>query len=79
MMRRIPALSILSLVLLGLISCGDSGDSGSGPTPQVGSVLVSPGELTLVVGESQQLNAAPQDEEGNPGLLAKGAEQSDGG
>jgi alpha-tubulin suppressor-like RCC1 family protein len=29
-------------------------------------VLVSPGELTLVVGESQQLNASPQDEEGNP-------------
>jgi hypothetical protein len=45
----------------------------------VASVIVSPGELTLVVGESQQLNAAPQDEEGNPGLLAKGAEQSDGG
>lgn len=66
MIRWIPALCMPSLVLLGLSSCGGGGDSSSGPTPQVTSVIVSPGELTLLAGESQQLSATPQDQAGNP-------------
>jgi alpha-tubulin suppressor-like RCC1 family protein len=66
MRQRVPTLSILKLVLLHLLACGDGEDSSSGPNPPVASVLVSPTELTLLVGESQQLMATPQDQAGNP-------------
>jgi len=64
--QRIPALSILSPVLLYLTACGDGGDPNSGPVPEVATVVVSPGELTITVGGVQQLIATPQDEAGNP-------------
>ena len=64
-MIRITALGVLSLVLFGPISCGDDGESGSGPTAEVTSVSVSPSELTLPIGESEQLTATPRDQAGN--------------
>ena len=65
-MIRITAVGVLSLVLFGLISCGDDGESGSGPTAEVASVSVTPSELTLPIGESEQLTATPRDQAGNP-------------
>jgi alpha-tubulin suppressor-like RCC1 family protein len=64
-MQRILGLSILALVVLDLTSCGDNGEQ-TGPQSQVASVTVTPGELTLLVGESQQLTATAQDQAGNP-------------
>src|SRR5918995_1072676 len=64
-MQRILGLSILALVVLDLTSCGDNGEQ-TGPQSQVASVTVTPGELTLLVGESQQLTATARDQAGNP-------------
>jgi Bacterial Ig-like domain (group 2) len=64
LMHRILGLSILGLVLLDLASCGDGGTGTDAPTP-VASVTVSLAELTLPVGESQQLTAIMRDQAGN--------------
>jgi alpha-tubulin suppressor-like RCC1 family protein len=63
-MERFLKVSILALVVLGLTSCGGGADVG--PPSDVASVTMSPRELTLAVGESQQLTATPQDQAGNP-------------
>jgi alpha-tubulin suppressor-like RCC1 family protein len=65
-MRRILGGSILALAVLDLTSCGDSGGGDTGPPPQVVSVTVTPSEVTLDPGESQQLTAVPRDEAGDP-------------
>ncbi|WP_242336198.1 MULTISPECIES: Ig-like domain-containing protein [unclassified Anaeromyxobacter] len=53
--------------MLSLASCGGGGKGEqSGPQTPVGSVTVTPGELTLVVGASQQLTTSVRDEAGNP-------------
>ena len=61
-MQRILGLSILGLVLLDLASCGDGGTDAPS---LVAIVTVSPAELTLPVGESQQLTATMRDQAGN--------------
>jgi alpha-tubulin suppressor-like RCC1 family protein/uncharacterized protein YjdB len=63
-MRRILKLSIVALVMLDLTSCGDNGNE-TGPQAEVAAVTVTPGELTLAIGESQQLTATVQDQAGN--------------
>jgi len=64
--ERILALSIGSLVLLDLTSCGDGSGSPTGSDSQVASVTVSPDQFELVVGETQQLTATPRDQSGSP-------------
>ena len=64
--RRIVALSIWSLSLLHLASCGGGGESPTGPDVEVASVTVSPEQLNLGVGETQQLTATPRDQSGAP-------------
>ena len=51
--------------VLDLTSCGGNGDE-TGPQAQVATVTVAPGELTLPVGQSQQLTATADDQDGNP-------------
>ena len=55
-MRRILALSLL----VALASCGDSGDTNTGPPSEVASVIVSPAQFTLLIGGTQQLTARPK-------------------
>ena len=64
--RRISALSIWSLGLLHLASCGGGGESPAGPDVEVASVTVSLEQLNLGVGETQQLTATPRDQSGAP-------------
>jgi alpha-tubulin suppressor-like RCC1 family protein len=61
-MRRILALSLL----VALASCGDSGDTNTGPPSEVASVIVSPAQFTLLIGGTQQLTATARDHTGNP-------------
>jgi alpha-tubulin suppressor-like RCC1 family protein len=56
----------LSLAALALTSCGGGGEPSTGTNPQVATVIVSPGEFTLEVGETQQLTATAHDEADNP-------------
>jgi alpha-tubulin suppressor-like RCC1 family protein len=64
-MARVLRLTAVTLVLLTASSCGSGGDQAS-PSPQVASVTVTPTELSLLVGQSQQLTATLQDPAGNP-------------
>ena len=68
-MERVLALSILGLAVLCLTSCGSGGGGGGGESTDqqepVASVTVSPEQVTLEVGQSQQLTASTQDEAGN--------------
>ena len=64
--ERILALSISSLALFHLASCGGGGESPTDPDAQVASVTVSPNQFDLVVGETQQLTATPRDQSGSP-------------
>lgn len=63
LMQRILGISILSLALFGLASCGGGG--GTEAASPVATVTVSPEELTLPVGESHQLTATTRDDAGN--------------
>src|SRR5215208_4226234 len=64
-MQRMLGLSVLTLCALDLTSCGGNGDE-TGPAPEVASLTVTPGELTLAVGESHQLTGTARDQAGNP-------------
>lgn len=66
-MQRLLRLCIVASTVLSFTACGGGGKGGqSGPQTRVGSATVVPGELTLVVGASQQLTASVRDEAGNP-------------
>lgn len=64
-MRKQVRLSILSLVVPHVASCGSAGGETTGPQSPVTSLSGSPAELTLLVG-SQQLTALARDEASNP-------------
>jgi uncharacterized protein YjdB len=63
-MKRILGLSIFGLVVLQL-TCGGSDESSTGPEAPVASVTVSPDQLTLLIGGTQQLMAITKDQAGN--------------
>jgi alpha-tubulin suppressor-like RCC1 family protein len=66
-MKRALQVSVLYLVTFGLASCGGggSGDNGGSMARPVATVIVSPAELTLTSGQTQQLTATTQDANGN--------------
>jgi alpha-tubulin suppressor-like RCC1 family protein len=64
---RTLVLSLWSVVLLSLASCGGGSEPPTGPDVpdvQVASVTVTPEELDLTVGETRQLTATPRDQSG---------------
>jgi alpha-tubulin suppressor-like RCC1 family protein len=57
--------ALLILTAAALPACGGSEDPVA-PNPETASVIISPDEVALKVGESQQLTAVPHDASGNP-------------
>ena len=55
----------LILVAAAVAACGGSEDPVA-PNPETASVTITPDEVALKVGESQQLTAVPHDASGNP-------------